>query len=55
MRLSDKLLDGRQGNHAHDRAAQAAGGFLTFLTYAAAPVMAAGLVALGYIIGVVAS
>ena len=55
MRLSDKLLEGRQGNHAHDRAACAAGGLLTFLTYAAALVIAAGLVAIGYIIGVVRS
>ena len=52
MRLSDILLEGRQGNHAHDRAACAAGGHLT---YAAALVIAAGLVALGYIIGVVRS
>lgn len=55
MRPSDKLLGGRQGNHAHDRAVQTAGGLLTFLTYAAALVIAAGLVALGYIIGVVRS
>lgn len=55
MKLSYKLLEGRQGNHAHDRAVQTAGGLLTFLTYAAALVIAAGLVALGYIIGVVRS